>query len=114
MEMPGLWKGWKESQKAGFPPFPRAPWKSRQLPARFPHSHSSDDEGGRKSGKPRADFPLSYRPESLFLNQQTTAIGLALRRPAALRSPVANDIYRSVTSRCEATRSGILIVVSGT
>jgi len=31
----GLWKAWKA--KTGFPLFPRAPWKSRQKAARFPH-----------------------------------------------------------------------------
>ena len=65
-----LWKcrgcGKRGKPKAGFPLFPRAPWKSRQKQARFPHSHSSDDEGGWKSGKPKAGFPLSHRPESLF------------------------------------------------
>jgi hypothetical protein len=52
--------GKRGKPKAGFPLFPRAPWKSRQRRARFPHSHSSDDEGGWKSGKPKAGFPLSH------------------------------------------------------
>src|SRR6185369_4383632 len=66
-----LWKcrgyGKRGKPKTGFPLFPRAPWESRQRQARFPHSHSSDDEGGCKSGKPRAGFPLSHRPEFLFM-----------------------------------------------
>src|SRR5215469_10282693 len=62
-----LWKcrgcGKRGKPTAGFPLFPRAPWKSRQEQARFPHFHSSGDEGGWKSGKPKAGFPLSHRPE---------------------------------------------------
>ena len=38
-----LWKcrvcGKRGKPKAGFPLFPRAPWKSRLVLARFPHSH---------------------------------------------------------------------------
>lgn len=43
-----LWKcrgcGKPGKPKAGFPIFPRAPWKSRQGQARFPHFHSSGDD----------------------------------------------------------------------
>lgn len=43
-----LWKcrdcGKCGKPKAGFPHFPRVPWKSRQNPARFPHFHSSDHD----------------------------------------------------------------------
>src|ERR1035438_239058 len=39
------WRGCekREKPKAGFPLFPRAPWKSRQQQARFPHFHSSGE-----------------------------------------------------------------------
>src|ERR1039458_504794 len=39
------WGGWgkRENPKAGSPLFPRAPWKSRQQQARFPHFHSSGE-----------------------------------------------------------------------
>jgi len=74
----GCGKGGKP--KAGFPLFPRTPWKSRQAQARFPHFHNSGECwlsqseeqakqriekcGPWKSGNPRAGFPLSHRPES--------------------------------------------------
>src|ERR1017187_9355972 len=70
--------------RAGFPLFPRAPWESHQKQARFPHSHSSGDEGGWESGKPKAGFPLSQRPEYIYVRKQTTRprAGFA-PRPAA-------------------------------
>src|ERR1039457_4122223 len=84
-----LWKcrgcGKRGKPKAGFPLFPRAPWKSRQRQARFPHSHSSGDEGGWKSAKPKAVFPLPPRPEYIYVrkpNAQAARAGFALR-PAA-------------------------------
>src|SRR5260370_8756496 len=52
--------------------------KSRQRRARFPHSHSFDDEGGWKSGKPKAGFPLSHRLGFLFPKTKTqAAVGLS-------------------------------------
>ena len=82
VEMPGLWKAWKA--KSRLPPLSTAPWKSRQGRARFPHFHSSGDEGGWKSGKPKAGFPLSHRHESLISRNQKPGprAGFALR-PAA-------------------------------
>src|ERR1017187_829510 len=83
-----LWKcrgcGKRGKPKAGFPLFPRAPWKSRQKAARFPHFHSSGGEGGWKSGKPKAGFPLSHRPECIWISRTKTGprAGCALR-PAA-------------------------------
>jgi DNA replication protein DnaC len=83
-----LWKcrgcGKRGKPKTGFPLFPRAPWKSRQKAARFPHFHSSGDEGGWKSGKPKAGFPLSHRPECIWRSSRKTEprAGFALR-PAA-------------------------------
>lgn len=55
--------------------------------AGFPHSHSSGDEGGWKSGKPRSGFPLSHGPESPFSTLKHQAAD-GLRRPprAALRA----------------------------
>src|ERR1017187_9213670 len=77
--------GGKEgTQKKGFPLFPRAPWKSHQKAARFPHFHSSGGEGGWKSGKPKAGFPLSHRPECIWISRRKTEprASFALR-PAA-------------------------------
>src|SRR5438034_7015240 len=69
-----LWKcrgcGKRGKPKAGFPLFPRAPWKSRQQRARFPHFHSSGDEGGWKRAKPKAGFSRSPPPRILFLSKQ--------------------------------------------
>jgi hypothetical protein len=49
----------------------------------FTHSHSSGGEGGWKSGKPKAGFPLSHRPEYLISQRQkATAGGLS---PSAQR-----------------------------
>src|SRR6476646_9820892 len=65
------------------------------------HSHSSDDEGGWKSGKPKAGFPLSHRPDPFFQNQDTTAGGLS---PSACR--VALGAASPATSRNSVTFSG--------
>src|ERR1017187_3206782 len=82
-----LWKcrgcGKRGKPKAGFPLFPQAPWESRQRQARFPHFHSSRDEGGGERGKTRAGFPLSHPPLILFLEKQNTRSagrGFALAR----------------------------------
>src|SRR5947208_7409580 len=74
-----------------------APWKSRQKPARFPHSHSSGDEGGWKSGKPKAGFPLSHRLDS-SLYQRTKPLGgrASPSAPAALRSASVVSFYSAV------------------
>jgi hypothetical protein len=56
-------------------------------PARFPHSHSSGDEGGWKSGKPKAGFPLSHRLDfSLSKEKNRSASGLRPPPAAALLS----------------------------
>src|SRR3954469_6084915 len=85
-----LWKcrgcGKRGKPKAGFPLFPRAPWESRHKAARFPHSHSSDDEGGWKSGKRKARFPLSHRPES-SLQHLTTGLAGGLSPSACGGAP---------------------------
>src|ERR1700719_2103602 len=78
-KMPGLWKAWKA--KSRLPPLSTAPWKSRQERARFPHFHSSGDEGGWKSGKPKAGFPLSHRHESPFSRNEKQGRAGGLRPP---------------------------------
>ena len=85
MEMPGLWKAWKA--KNGLPTLSTSPLEISPKAARFPHSHSSDDEGGWKSGKPNAGFPLSHRPEDYIGNINNTALaGYRPPPPAALRA----------------------------
>jgi hypothetical protein len=78
-----LWKwrsgGKRGNPKAGFPLFPPL-LGNLAKDARFPHSHSSDDDygirregkeeesgyvGRGKGGNPKAGFPLSHRPDSL-------------------------------------------------
>jgi hypothetical protein len=44
--MPGLWKAWKA--KIRLSPLSTSPLEISPTAARFPHSHSSDDEGGGK------------------------------------------------------------------
>ena len=62
-----LWKcrgcGKRGKPKAGFPLFPRAPWKSRQKQARFPHFHSS---GGEADGKVENQKQVSHFPTAPF------------------------------------------------
>jgi hypothetical protein len=77
--MPGLWKAWKAKNR--LPPLPTNPLGIRQTPARFPHSHSSDDEGVGKvenqdqvSHFATAPNPLSQHPKT---NRRA---GFALRR----------------------------------
>jgi len=83
--MPGWGKHGKP--KAGFPLFPRAPWKSRQQQARFPHSHSFGHEGGWKSGKPKAGSHFPTAPVSLSQEQKNHAAGSALARGSAPAQP---------------------------
>jgi len=97
-----LWKcrgcGKRGKPKAGFPLFPRAPWKSRQQQARFPHFHSSDDEGGCKSGKPKAGFPLFHRLESSFSQCKNTPWLKRSREMTILCSPKVIQHHRRVRS----------------
>jgi hypothetical protein len=67
-------------------------------PARFPHSHSSGDEGGWKSGKPKAGFPLSHRLDfSLSLSKEQNRSASGLRPP-----PAAALLSASVVPFCSA------------
>ena len=86
VEMPGLWKAWKA--KSRLPPLSTAPWKSRQERARFPHFHSSGDEGGWKveNQKQVSHFPTATNPFSPGRKNRAAQAGFALR-PAAGASP---------------------------
>jgi len=73
--MPGLWKEWKAKDR--LPTLSTSPWKSRQQRARFPHFHSSGDDGGWKRAKPKAGFSRSHRHGfSLSQNKKTGRNGL--------------------------------------
>jgi hypothetical protein len=57
---------------------PRFP-QSLEIASRFPHSTQAEDDGGWKSGKPKAGFPLSHRTIlSLFLKTTKTRSALSL------------------------------------
>src|SRR5579872_1910220 len=84
-----------ESPTAGFPRFPRAPWKSRQRQARFPHSHSAGDEGGWKSGKPKAGFPLSHRLDSSLSKSKTQDCGASPRAAKTQRKEAPQQYART-------------------
>src|SRR5215469_718593 len=73
--MAELWKAWKA--KGGLPPLSTSPLGISPNAARFPHFHSSGGEGGWKSGKPTAGFPLPHRPGYIDQNQNTAAGGLS-------------------------------------
>src|SRR5215467_603074 len=96
--MPGFGKRGKPTGR--LPTLSTSPWESRQTRARFPHSHSSDDEGGWKSGKPRAGFPLSHRPGSYTRKPNNTG-------PSARLVPATAT--NSVTFSAEATRPGKVV-----
>jgi hypothetical protein len=79
--MPGLWKAWK-AKKPAFHSFHES-LEISPKGGEIPHSHSSDDEGGWKSGKPKSGFPLSHRLDSPVLstnaavgNRPTAAVGI--------------------------------------
>src|ERR1039457_4210971 len=57
--------------KAGFPLFPRAPWKSRQQRARFPHSHSSgDDASGLRPPLDGGRFATNNSQEVIVVDRE--------------------------------------------
>ena len=58
--MTGLWKAWKAKNR--LPPLSTSPLEISPTAGEIPTlPHSPGDEGGWKSGKPRAGFPLSHR-----------------------------------------------------
>src|SRR5579862_8135164 len=94
-----LWKcgacGKRGKPKTGFPLFPRAPWKSRQKAARFPHSQQLRRRRRMEKWKTKSRFPLSHRLDSSLIR----------RRPLRGRaSPSARAALRaaSVVSFCSA------------
>ncbi len=82
--MPGLWKEGKAKSRL-FPSSHEPLGNLIKTPMRFPHSHSSDDEGRWKSGKPNAGFPLFHYPDALPKEKQNNS---------DLRITYAHDIYR--------------------
>ena len=69
--MPGLLES-VESQRQASPSFHEPLWKSRQ-PARFPHSHSADDEVGGKVENQKQVFHIPTAPIPLSQKQKNKA-----------------------------------------
>src|SRR5579862_7724232 len=101
-----LWKcgacGKRGKPKTGFPLFPRAPWKSRQKAARFPHSQQLRRRRRMEKWKTKSRFPTFPPPRFLSHKKKTTPRG-GLRPPAARRfappqwSPFAPPAWETFT-----------------
>jgi hypothetical protein len=93
VEMPGLWKAWKA--KSRLTTLSTSPWKSRQRRARFPHSHSADDEGDGKveNQKQVSHFPTAPR---IYRENQRKAKAGGLRPPPTKddRTSTKGDLSR--------------------
>src|SRR6266550_3688221 len=75
-----------ESQKQASPSF-HSPLEISPRTGEIPTFPQLRRRGGWKSGKPKAGFPLSHRPDSLsFKPKNTTAGGLSPPARAALRA----------------------------
>src|SRR6266849_6550917 len=74
VEMPGLWKAWKA--KGRLPPLSTSPLEISPKGGAIPHFHSSDDEGGWESGKPRVQRRLAC-------SVGDSPIGVMVRSPVA-------------------------------
>ena len=99
-----------ESQRQASPSF-HEPLGNLAKTARFPHSLSSDDEGGWKSGKRKARFPLSHRPEpSLSQQEHKTRGGLSPSARGGAPRASTTTSTNWVTFWREAIRPGFLIV----
>ncbi len=60
--MPGLWKAWKA--KGRLPTLSTSPLEISPKAGEIPTFPQLRRLGGWKSGKPKAGFPLSHRPDS--------------------------------------------------
>ena len=64
MEMPGLWKAWKA--KSRLPTLSTSPLEISPTPGEIPTFPQRRRRRRWKSGKPKAGFPLSHRPEDIL------------------------------------------------
>jgi len=83
VEMPGLWKAWKAQRQASH---------SFHEPRHF---HSAGDEGGWKSGKPKAGFPLSHRLDSSLSKSKTQDCGASPRAAKTQRKEAPQQYART-------------------
>ncbi len=77
----GLWKAWKA--KSRLPPLSTSPLEISPKDGGIPTFPQLRRRGGWKSGKPKAGFPLSHRPEFSFSQNKTRGRGRA--SPSARR-----------------------------
>jgi hypothetical protein len=88
--MPGLWEAWKA--KGRLPTLPTSPLEISPTAGEIPTFPTSAGKACWKSGKPKAGFPLSHRPESSFSKQKKNGGGL--RPPSAKRAPFGHRLLR--------------------
>jgi len=83
VEMAGLWKEWKAKRQASHSSHEPL-GNLANSGARFPHFHSSGDDGGWKRAKPEAGFSRSHRHGSSFSQNKKNGRGTGFAlRPAA-------------------------------
>jgi len=79
VEVPGLWKAWKA--KSRLPPLSTSPLEISPRAGEIPTFPQRRRRGRWKSGKPKAGFPLSHRPDSSSSQNQKAKPGGGLRPP---------------------------------
>jgi hypothetical protein len=88
VEMPGLWKAWKA--KSRLPTLSTSPLEISPTPGEIPTFPQRRRRRRWKSGKPKAGFPLSHRPEDI-LGKPTKSQGGRASPPARQRRPNINE-----------------------
>ena len=88
MEMPGLWKAWKA--KSRLPTLSTSPLGISPTAGEIPTFPQRRRRRRWKSGKPKAGFPLSHRPEDI-LGKPTKSQGGRASPPARQRRPNINE-----------------------
>ena len=77
--MPGLWKAWKATNR--LPPLSTSPLGISPRTGEIPTFPQRRRRGRWKSGKPKAGFPLSHRPEYFSSQRKKTKPAGGLRPP---------------------------------
>jgi hypothetical protein len=91
--MPGLWKAWKA--KSRLTTLSTSPLEISPTAGEIPTFPQRRRRGRWKSGKPKAGFPLSHRPEDISGKQRKVKAG-GLRPPPAKddRTSTKGDLSR--------------------
>jgi hypothetical protein len=93
VEMPGLWKAWKA--KSRLPTLSTSPLEISPKTGEISTFPQRRRRGPWKSGKPKAGFPLSHRPDFSFSkNTKTKARGRAVARPRANAGGAARRLQK--------------------